>query len=247
MKCLLALLLLFNFTALSQSNKVSSYFGINYKAIIPNNLVGSKTLSLSEQEFATTCEQKTGYLLGATVRAGITKLIAFETGINLIHRNFHIDMSVADSNLYDETDLALLSYDIPLNCLIYIQLSKSWYANTSLGFALSYKPSMIQGVNGLDGGHIFTHLGATQRKFSVDFNSNIGFEFRSKKSGFFYLGGSVQIPLEPLFILAGQYRNQGYSLLTYGNINGSFLSIDLKYFFPNIKSNGSTFRPGPIE
>ena len=248
MKSTLAiLLLLMHFSMIGQSDQVTSYFGLHYKSIIPNNFVGSKILSLSEQEFSTTCEQKVGYLIGATVRAGITKLIAFETGINLVHRNFQIDMSVPDSNLYAQTDLALLSYDIPLNCLIYIKLSKAWYSNASLGFAMVYKPSMIQSVTGLDEGHIFTYLGATERKFSADFNGNIGFEFRSKKSGFFYLGGSVRIPLEPLFILAGQYRNEGYSLLSYGDVNGSFMSIDLKYFFPNTKSNGSTFRPGPIE
>ncbi|MEJ6505794.1 MAG: hypothetical protein QNK70_03645 [Crocinitomicaceae bacterium] len=241
------LLLLMQFSAIGQSDQISSYFGIQYKSILPNNFVGSKILKLSEQEFSSTCEQKVGYLIGATVRAGITKLIAFETGINLVHRNFQIDMSVPDSNLYAQTDLSLLSYDIPLNCLIYIKLSKAWYSNASLGFSMVYKPSMIQSVTGLNYGHVFTYLGATQRKFSADFNANIGFEFRSKTSGFFYLGGSARIPLEPLFILAGQYRNEGYSLLSYGDINGSFISIDLKYFFPNTKSNGSTFRPGPIE
>ena len=37
------------------------------------------------------------------------------------------------------------------------------------------------------------------------------------------------------------------TLVSVANVNGSFLSLDLKFFFPNKKSNGSTFRPGPIE
>lgn len=249
MRAILALLFLVVFGAYSQSSKVPSYFGIHYRSLLPNNFVGSKSVDLNAQEFSSTCIQKPGYSIGATVRAGITELIAFETGINLIHRNFNINMSVVDSNLYAESNLGFLSYDIPLNCLIYIKLSKSWYANAALGVAASYKPSTIGTINNLDGNHAFIHTGYVdyKKKFTADFNGNIGFEFRSKDAGFFYLGGSVQIPLAPLFYLAGAYRYEGYELNDIQSINGSFLSIDLKYFFPNIKSNGSTFKPGPIE
>jgi hypothetical protein len=249
MKILALLFILVSLNVCGQSIKVPSYFGIHYRTVFPNNFVGSKSITLLNQEFTSTCLQKTGYSIGATVRAGITKLIAFETGINLIHRNFNLNMSVADSNQFAERDLSFLSYDIPLNCLIYIKLNKSWYANASLGIAASYKPSTIGGVNNTGGNHSFIHTGYVdyKKKFTADFNGNIGFEFRSKKSGFFYLGGSVQIPLAPLFILAGMYKYEGYELVSLANVNGAFLSLDLKFFFPNTKSNGSTFRPGPIE
>tara|TARA_B100000524_G_scaffold219296_1_gene115434 strand:+ start:11202 stop:11951 length:750 start_codon:yes stop_codon:yes gene_type:complete len=249
MKVLLLLFILLSLNGFSQSNKVPSYFGVHYRTVLPNNFVGSKSVTISQQEFTSTCLQKTGYSIGATVRAGITKLIAFETGINLIHRNFQLNMSVIDSNQYSQRELGFLTYDIPLNCLIYIKLNKSWYANASLGIAASYKPSTIGGVNNTGDNHSFIHTGYVdyKKKFTADFNGNIGFEFRSKKSGFFYLGGSVQIPLAPLFILAGMYKYQGYELVSVTNVNGSFLSLDLKFFFPNTKSNGSTFRPGPIE
>lgn len=249
MKILALLFILLSLNVYGQSIKVPSYFGIHYRTVFPNNFVGIKSVTLVNQEFTSTCLQKTGYSIGATVRAGITKLIAFETGINLIHRNFHLNMNAADSNQFAERDLSFLSYDIPLNCLIYIKLNKSWYANASLGIAASYKPSTIGGVNNTGGNHSFIHTGYVdyKKKFTADFNGNIGFEFRSKKSGFFYLGGSVQIPLAPLFILAGMYKYEGYELVSVAKVNGSFLSLDLKFFFPNTKSNGSTFRPGPIE
>ena len=249
MKILTLLFILVSLNVCGQSIKFPSYFGIHYRTVFPNNFVGSKSVTLLNQEFTSTCLQKTGYSIGATVRAGITKLISFETGINLIHRNFHLNMSAADSNQFAKRDLSFLSYDIPLNCLIYIKLNKSWYANASLGIAASYKPSTIGGVNNTGGNHSFIHTGYVdyKKKFTADFNGNIGFEFRSKKSGFFYLGGSVQIPLAPLFILAGMYKYEGYELVSVANVNGSFLSLDLKFFFPNTKSNGSTFRPGPIE
>lgn len=249
MRSLTLLFLLLSGLSYAQSNKVPSYFGVHYKALFPNNFVGSKSLTLNNQEFSSTCTQKRGYSIGATVRAGITKLIAFETGINLIHRNFNLQMSVVDSNQFAERDLSFLSYDIPLNCLIYIKLNKTWYANASLGISAVYKPSTIGGVNNLEGSHSFIHTGYVdyKKKFSADFNGNVGFEFRSKNSGFFYLGGAVQIPLEPLFYLAGMYKYQGYELTDIDSVSGAFLSLDLKYFFPLTKSNGSTFKPGPIE
>ena len=159
MKVLVLLFILLSLNSFSQSKKVPSYFGVHYRTVLPNNFVGSKSVTISNQEFTSTCTQKTGYSIGATVRAGITKLIAFETGINLIHRNFDLNMSVADSNQYAQRDLGFLSYDIPLNCLIYIKLNKSWYANASLGIAASYKPSTIGGVNNTGGNHSFVHTG----------------------------------------------------------------------------------------
>tara|TARA_B100001287_G_scaffold276098_1_gene285767 strand:+ start:2775 stop:3524 length:750 start_codon:yes stop_codon:yes gene_type:complete len=249
MKFLVSLFFILSLNCFGQSKKVPSYFGVHYKTVFPNTFVGSKSVTLLNEEFSSICEQKQGYAIGTTVRAGITKLIAFETGINLIHRNFNLNMSVADSNQFAERELGFLTYDIPLNCLIYIQLNKSWYANASLGVAASYKPSTIGGVNNTEGNHSFIHTGYVdyKKKFTADFNGNIGFEFRSKKAGFFYLGGSVQIPFAPLFILAGMYKYQGYELVSVSNVNGSFLSLDFKFFFPNKKSNGSTLRPGPIE
>lgn len=249
MKIFVLLFVILSLNVLSQSNRVPSYFGIHYRTVFPNSFVGSESVTLLNQEFTSTCIQKPGYSIGATVRAGITKLIAFETGINLVHRNFQLNMSVADSNQFAERELSFLSYDIPLNCLIYIKLNKSWYANASLGIAASYKPSTIGGINNTGYNHSFIHTGYVdyKKKFTADFNGNIGFEFRTNKSGFFYLGGAVQIPLAPLFILAGMYKYEGYELVSVANINGSFLSLDLKFFFPNTKSNGSTFRPGPIE
>ena len=115
MKVLVLLFILLSLNSFSQSKKVPSYFGVHYRTVLPNNFVGSKSITINNQEFTSTCTQKTGYSIGATVRAGITKLIAFETGINLIHRNFNLNMSVADSNQYAQRDLGFLSYDIPLN------------------------------------------------------------------------------------------------------------------------------------
>jgi hypothetical protein len=44
------------------------------------------------------------------------------------------------------------------------------------------------------------------------------------------------VPFAPVFELIAQYKYEGYKNTVRGNIDGSFLSIDFKYFFPNINN-----------
>ncbi len=249
MRYLVICCILLVFQASGQSGRVPSYFGVQFQSVFPNNLIGERTTVLSNESFSSTVQQNMGYSMGATVRFGITELIAFETGINFTKRNFAIDMALPDSNLFVSDAFSFIEYNIPLNCLIYIKINKSWYANASLGVQVHYKPSSIGRQINPGGLHSFIYDGYVdfRKKIGFDFNANAGFEYRTKNSGFFYLGGSVRIPFSSLFILLGQYRYQGFDLTDYGNINGSYFSIDLKYFFPTVRSSGSPFIPGPIE
>jgi hypothetical protein len=188
-----------------------------------------------------------GYSFGGTVRAGLTKLLAFETGINFTQRQYGISMSVADSNVFATNDLTFISYDVPLNGLVYVQLSEKFYMNASMGAALMFKPTSV-GILTLPGGkYSFTHTGVVSSKGAIDFNANVGFEYRTEKSGFFYLGGSARIPFQPVFDMVAQYKYDGYKNTVYGSVDGTFLAIDFKYFFPNIQNRGIQFQDGPIE
>ena len=238
--------LVVSLSGFSQRN-VPSYFGIQIKPILPTRFIGESSLKLEEDEFSTTITQKTGYSFGGTIRAGITPLIAFETGINFNQRYFNVEMSIADSGVYATNDLAFISYDVPLNGLVYVQLSKQIYMNASLGLALTFKPTHVGIVTNPGGSFSFTHTGLVSRKTGFDLNANFGFEYRTKKRGFFYFGGAARVPLQPIFDLIAQYKYQGYKITTRGEVDGSFLTIDFKYFFPNIKNSSLQFQNGPIE
>ena len=249
MRTILVLFILVSMSCNGQSNRVPSYFGFQYRPLIPMSFIGDKNLELNIDNFNSSISQNRGYSFGATVRAGISELIAIETGINFTKRNFDINMSVPDSNLLVNDAFSFIEYDIPLNCLIYIKMTREWYANASLGVAVRYKPSSIGRQINLEGLHSFIYTGYVEykKKIGFDFNANVGFEYRTKQSGFFYLGGSVRVPFSSLFIIATQYKNQGYEITSYEDFNGSYLSLDLKYFFPNKGGQGSSFKPGPIE
>jgi hypothetical protein len=130
--------------------------------------------------------------------------------------------------------------------LVYIQMGKQVFMNASLGLALTFKPTDVGILTKPGGSNLFYHTGLVKRKTGFDINANIGFEYRTKKSGFFYLGGSGRVPLAPLFQMIAQYKYQGIKTTVSGNIDGSYLSIDLKYFFPNIRNRGVQFTHGPI-
>lgn len=248
----LSLLFFILFTILAKNilaqlgdTRLPSYFGIQARAIFPSSFIGNPITHISIEGFDATLTQKPGYSFGGTVRAGITELIAFETGINFTQRYFDIQASVVDSGIFVTNDLQFIQYDIPINALIYIQMTKKWFANASLGVAAGFKPTGVGTLNTYGSTTKIYHTGIVNKKASLDFNGNVGFEYRSKKKGFFYVGSSFRLPIKPLFIYAASYKDQGYKVTQYGNVSGAYLSFDFKYFFKNI--NGREEIPPPIE
>lgn len=250
MKNLLVLVALFaTFSGNAQVGKVAppSYFGLQVRTLFPTQFIGSNSLELQKDGFYSTINQRIGYSFGGTVRVGVTELIAFDTGINFNQRYYSIDYSVPDSNITGSDQFGFIEYDVPINALFYIKLSEQWYMNASLGFAATFKPTNVQTSTQPFGFHQFIYTGLLRSKLGFDANANFGFELRTRKKGFFYIGGSARVPFSPLFDMIASYEWQGLSRRATGEIDGSYLSLDLKYFFPNIRNKGIQFQNGPIE
>ncbi len=237
----------------SQREKVASYFGVQYRTIIPSNFGGPKEFSMTKKEYTASITQTTGYSFGATVRVGITPLIAFETGINFTQRNFNLGMSVADTTtgapiITAKDHWSLINYEIPLNALIYIQLSQKFYMNSSMGVVATFSPTDIQKRTETGGINSFFNY-ASVYKTGLNLNANVGFEYRTKNRGFYYIGGSIRVPLAPIFVWGSWHEIQKQTESTFlrGTMRGSYLSVDLKYFFPNIKQKGTQPIKPPIE
>lgn len=230
-----------------KKEKFPSYFGVQLKPLIPGDFLGTSQLKLNDQQFYATFTQKLGYSFGATVRIGITKLISLETGINQVQRNYNIDFSIPDSNLYAKNDFGIINYDIPVNALFYIQLSEKFFMNASLGGSLVYNPTNVATKLSLDKGNVFIHEGRRYSRTGFETNANFGVELRTEKSGIFYLGISGRVPVKPIFQVAAVYERQSYKRVAFGDMSGTYLSFDIRYYFPNIRNKGPQFRPGPVE
>lgn len=244
-KLFLLLIIVPYFSILGQlgDGKLPSYFGVQVRSIIPSKFVGNTTTSLSKDCLKAEIVQRPGYSFGGVVRVGITELIALETGIHFNQRYFNLSGSIADSSIYVTNNLGFIQYEVPINALFYIKLSKRAYANAALGLVTEFKPTSVATLNNINGSQFFYHTGFVDKKLAFDLNGNLGFEYRTKKSGFFYLGTSVRLPLSPLFVYIATYRNQGYKVSQYGDVSGAFLSVDLRYFFKNVKTIKAPERP----
>jgi len=258
MKILLAFLFLvlsLNISAqIKHKKKLPTYFGIEFSPVFPTSFIGEKTLTLNQPlndpfNLSTTITQKMGFSIGGTVRTSFTKFIALETGLNYTKRNFDITMALPDSSISANTALGFIQYSLPINALFYIKLDQKWYMDASLGFGINFSPTSVGKTTQPRKKQVFYHLGYVEKKIGFDLNANLGFEFRTEKSGFFYLGGSARVPLQPLFHLYMQYsyETSATEKVLDGYVDGSFLAIQVKYFFPNIKNKGTQFNKGPIE
>jgi hypothetical protein len=237
-----------SFSFAQKKEKLPSYFGVQFKPIFPGDFLSKSKINVSDTGFNATFSQKYAYSFGATVRVGVTKLISFETGINQVKRNYAIDFSVLDSNVVGKTDFGILSYDIPLNAMIYIQLSEKIFSNASLGTSFIYYPSNVGSRVIENSKYVFTAEGRRNRRFDLEINANFGFELRTEKNGFLYIGSSAKIPFAPIFKVAASYEyGNEAQRLGIGEVNGSYLSIDLRYFFPIVKQKGPQFNKGPLE
>jgi len=223
-----------------------AYFGIQAKPIIPVRMFGTGPVTLSEDNFSATVTPLWGYSFGGTVRAGITKRLAIETGLSIVQRNFRTDYAVPDSNLTSQTTVGIVSYDVPLNLLIYVQFSEKWFMNVSYGVSGNFYPSNVRSDDN-NYPDMFITEGLRKSWIRVAMNANVGLEFRTEKSGFFYLGASFQYPFGPIFDIATAYKHKNINKPIFGEMNGTYITVDLKYFFPVIERKGKQFIPGPVD
>jgi len=232
-------------------DKFPSYFGLVASPVFPSGFLGSKTTVFSDttQTMTTTFSQTTGFMFGASVRIGLTKLISLETGLTQIRRNFHVGMSIPDSSIQSQKTFSFVSYDLPLNALIYVQMTENVFMNASLGMSIAHYPSDIRDTIQPGGKDFLVQEGRRTKRTYFAVNAGIGFEYRTLKSGTFYIGGGGKIPLMPIMFGVGILKEAGSSkhLLSYEPVDGSFLSLDLRYYFPNVRNKGTQSIPGPIE
>ena len=230
-----------------KKEKFPSYFGLQFKPLIPGDFLGKSTLEVAQDQLYAKFTQKFGYSFGASVRIGLTKLISLETGINMVQRNYKIDFAVADSNLTATNAFGIINYDIPLNLLIYIQFTDKLFMNTSFGGSFIYNPTNVATKITLDKGHAFIHEGRRASKAAAEFNANVGMEWRTEKSGIFYVGITGKVPFKPIFDVAAIYSKGSYTKVATGSMTGTYLSLDFRYYLPNIAPKGPQFIHGPIE
>ncbi|MEO9532949.1 MAG: hypothetical protein ABJG68_15455 [Crocinitomicaceae bacterium] len=217
------------------AQKGETLFGFKYKPIIPNRLIGMYDQEFNKGIFQSTVTQKVGHSFGGIIRVGLGDVFALETGITYTQRNFKLDYAVPDSGYVGEGNVRVVSYEMPISCLVFIRLSDEIYMNTALGAALTLFPSDVRTYEPIDANERFQQEGAYRSKFQASMLANLGFEYRTKEKGTFYLGSSYHLPFAPIMTFAMSYEFDQNKIAAIDNIRGSYLTVDLRYYFPMAK------------
>ncbi len=216
---LLAAVFLSN-SSFSQENIFTA--GFQYKPIFSSAFfsTGTKTVTQNNIDFSIT--QRNGYCAGMIIRRGINKRFSFETGINYVKRNF--DLDIKDTSFTGSSDFKIIGYEIPVQGLIFLQMSKKVFMNSSAGMSMDMYPSNIQTY-----GTYYGHNSSRHAVFQFSALANLGWEYRTEKSGYFYLGASYHLPLSWFYSSIVQYKPTKDVIRM--KLGGNYLTLDFRYYF----------------
>jgi hypothetical protein len=199
--------------------------GIQFKPIIPIKYFFSEGTDLSLNNIQFQLEQKSGYSMGMVIRKGFTKILSFETGISFINRSYLL--MINDSVEITNEKFRLIAYEIPINGLVYIRLSDKLFMNTALGLSLDLFPSDVYTENSS-----YQHYSQRRSWILPGVSANLGYEYRTEKAGYFYLGASYHRPFYDMYSTAIEYTNANNELTKVNTaLAGNYLTIDFRYFF----------------
>lgn len=231
--------------------------GVEFRPIFPAPFLNTGEQSTSNDSYAITVNPRFGFSAGMTIRYGFHKRFALETGINFVQRNYDLNIfrdSIApvgiepgnaafDSN----TDFTIIGYEHPIKLLFFVQVTEKIYLNAAAGLQLTFFPSDIFTSNeeNVQNGQEFRHsslrLGFDGEPGNDGFIHgggiiNLGMEYRTKKAGYFYLGGTYHVPFADVYRSRIQYTDENAQIP--GNeqvqqffLSGSYLTFDIRYFF----------------
>jgi len=232
------LILFLGCSLLGVSQERVTTFGVEMKPIIPSSLFRTGQSAKTEEGIDYEVNQKVGYSFGGVMRFGLTKWLSLESGISFVRRNYSSNVFDPSFDFRDTIDYRVIGYEIPVTGLVFVQLSDQIFMNAAFGFALDMFPSDVGNANGQND---FIALGI-RRGFGNENSlmtwsklgllANVGFEFRTKESGYFYVGGSYHRPFRTIYDNFMYYTDQGgHQYESKLPLSGNYLTLDLRYFF----------------
>ncbi len=203
--------------------------GFQFKPIFPLNFIGTGETVNVDQGVTFTLGLKSGFAGGMVIRRGFTDLISLETGINYVKRKY--SLIILDEEYERKTDFRIIGYEIPVSLLVYIQLSEVIYMNVSLGSSLDMFASAVQTFD-----TNFNQVSFRNHVFQPAVLANIGWEWRTEKSGYFYVGASYHRPFNFIYLSRAEYSKPNKlptdpNAFSETELLGNYLTLDFRYFF----------------
>lgn len=233
-KYLFILLILCSSSVFAQKNVLT--VGIQYKPVFPSRFFNGGPLEIQKDGLTASATQRYGHNIGLPVRFGITNWLSAETGISFIQRNYKLNYAYENDSVSHEMEssLKIVSYQIPIKAMFFVRLGKQIYMNTSVGAAMILFPSDVEKSLEINLREQFLLEGRRGKGgwFQGAFLADLGFEYRMERKGIIYLGASYHLPFQPIMDVAFGYENDGNYTVDAGTLGGSFLTLDIRYYFP---------------
>ncbi len=197
--------------------------GFQYKPLFGNRFFDSGSISLKGKAVSVLFEPRPAYSFGMIVRRGISQRFSFETGINITARKYR--MTITDTSFAGRSVFSINSYDVPFTGLVFIRLGEKLYMNSSLGTTLDIFPSDVATSD-----YYFRHYARRRSMLQTALTANLGYEYRTEKSGYFYVGASYHKPFRSIYASSVEYDGKIKEELL-AILPGSYLTLDFRYFF----------------
>ena len=222
-----ALLLILQFIFLFKMNAQERVItvGVQVKPLFSSKFFGTGPITLNDASYEYFVKPKSGHAIGLVVRRGFTPSLSLEFGLNYTVRKFELGASNGINSA--TADLRIVGYEIPISQLIFIRLSDKIYMNAAAGLCLNMFPTDV-----FKDEETFLVYAGKNNLLQPSLLANIGFEYRTKEDGYFYIGVSLNRPFSNIYEYRVDYINNKDVLNTAGTgLNGNYLSVDFKYFF----------------
>jgi hypothetical protein len=224
--CVLSLL-----TNLAYAQERTVTVGLQAKPIFPVKFLKTAEQTVSQNGVDFTITPKLGYSGGMVIRWGFTKTLSLETGINYVKRNYDLDFKT--DTFQGNSDFGVVNYQIPLSALVFIRLTNRLYMNASAGLSLDMVVSDIHTFSSY-----FNNYSQRNGVFQSGVLANLGWEYRTVKSGYFYIGASFQRPFTQIYNSSLTYEpSKANNEKVVMKLNGSYLTFDVRYFFNPLPIN----------
>ena len=216
------------FSSAQEHKKGETIFGLEAKGIIPSSILNAGEINLTNDSITVNIKPEYGYSFGMIIRHNFTKMFTLETGLHLTKRIFPVNFE--HTNGIDElSNVEMISYEIPIQWLLYIQLGEQMYMNTILGVSLDIYPSDVTITK-----ESYAYIIIPKSWIQTSLLASVGFEYRTKSSGYFYFGASIHTPFGDMgdFYLSYYHDNSQTEFVTLDTkLSGTYLSADFRYFF----------------
>jgi len=234
---ILALLSIAQSKALKDNRKIEkqTIFGIQVSPILPTNFLEKNDYTFQSDTVNYSINSQASFSYGVEIRHYFTYRFAVNTGIMYTKRNIKVDYSsehtTNNNRLTDTTftrDLKFIAFEIPVRASGYVRLSKEIYMSIAGGVNINFYPSDIRVDN------VYVQRMGTfgWMFFQLGVSASLGWEYRTKDSGIFFIGGSYQTRFDNMASILLFEKETIHKADYYHNITGSYFSIDFKYFFP---------------